>query len=85
MSPGYRYTLDEACCEVFNLLPRRERERLLEHFCQLAAHPFTQGDYHEADTRGLPLELMLVENEFLVTWHADHAAKQVRIVALDVV
>ena len=85
MSLGYRYTVDDEGCEVFHQLPRRQRERLFEFFRQLAAHPFTNGDFQEAGTRGEPLEVALYENEFLLTWHADHAVKQVRIVRIEVV
>lgn len=85
MSLGYRYTVDDAGCEVFHQLPRRQREHLLALFRQLAAHPFTSGDYREPDTHGESLEVSLFENEFLVTWRSDHAAKQVRIVRVEVV
>ncbi len=85
MSLGYGYALDDACCEVFHTLARRPRERLLAFFRQLAAHPFMLGDYQDSDTRGRALEVLLVENEFLVTWHADHAAKQIRVVGLEIV
>ncbi len=85
MSLGYRYTVDDAGCEVFHRLSRRQRESMLVRFRELAAHPFTRGDYQETGARGEPLDVALFENEFLLTWHVDHAVKQVRIVALEVV
>ncbi len=85
MSLGYRYTVDAAGCEAFHRLPRRERERLLARFRELAAQPFTRGDYQETGGRGESLEVALFENDFLLTWHVDHAVKQVRIVALEIV
>ncbi len=83
MSLAYGYALDDACCEIFHTLPRRHRERLLAFFRQLAAHPFTPGDYRDSDARGHSLEVLLFEHEFLVSWHADHATKQIRIVGLE--
>jgi hypothetical protein len=85
MSLGYRYALDGTCCEVFNGLSRRQRDRLLASFRRLADAPFTAGDYRETDQRGLPLEVGLVEDDFLVTWHVDHAAKEVRVIGLELV
>lgn len=85
MSLGYRYALDDTCCEVFTGLSRRQRERLLTHFRGLANTPFTAGDYRETDLRGLPVEVALIDNEFLATWHADHAEKEIRVVGLELV
>jgi hypothetical protein len=31
------------------------------------------------------LEVGLVEDDFLVTWHVDHAAKEVRVIGLELV
>ena len=85
MSLGYRYAVDGEGCEVFHQLPRRQRERLLGFFRQVAASPFMRGDYQETGARGEPAEVALFENDFLITWHADHAVKQVRILRLEVV
>ncbi len=85
MSLGYGYAVDDACCEVFHPLPRRQRERLLSFFRQLADHPFTCGDYQDSDARGHHLEVRLLDEQFLITWHTDHASKQVRVVGLEVV
>lgn len=85
MSLGYGYALDDAGCEAFHNLSRRRRECLLSFFRHLAAHPFTRGDYQDSDARGQLLEVLLLDHEFLVTWHADHAVKQIRIVGLEIV
>ncbi len=85
MSLGYGYALNRASCEALNGLPRRSRDRLLDVFRRLAASPFTTGDYQETDARGFVVEVMLVDDQFLVTWHADHAEKEVRIFNLELV
>jgi len=41
------------------------------------------GDYQETDLRGFRLEVALIADEFLVTWHADHVAKEIRIAELE--
>ena len=85
MRPGYGYALNRASCESLNALPRRSRDRLLDFFRHLAENPFTTGDYRETDERGLAVEVALVHGQFLVTWHTDHAVREVRIVGLEVV
>lgn len=84
MSLGYGYALDRASCEALNTLPKRSRDRLLDFFRRLASSPFSQGDYHETDQRGFPLEVKLVDDRFLITWRADHAMKEIRILSLEV-
>jgi hypothetical protein len=79
----YRYCLDETCCEFLCGLPPRSRKKLIGFFRRLTQNPFMRGDYQEADAVGTPLEVMLVEDEILVTWHADHAVKRILIVGLE--
>ena len=85
MSPGYRYVLDDICCEIFARLPRRQRDRLLDQLRRMAKSPFVSGDYRETDARGVALEVALFDDEYLVTRHADHAVKEVRIVGLEII
>jgi hypothetical protein len=77
MNLGYRYALDEAAYEFLGKLPRRERTRLLAFFRRLADNPFLPGDYQAKTAELAPLEVMLVEGDILVTWHADHAVKEI--------
>ena len=85
MSLGYDYVLNRASCEALNGLPRRTRKQLLTFFLGLAQRPFTEGDYREVDDKGLTVEVMLVGDQFLVRWHVDHAAKEVRVFEVEVV
>jgi hypothetical protein len=84
MRVGYGYALNRASCETLNNLPSRSRRRLLDFFRRLAEYPSTIGDYSETDERGFAVEIILVDDEFLVGWHVDHAVKEVRIVSLEV-
>ena len=79
----YRYCLDETCGEFLCGLPSRPRKKLIGFFRSLTDNPFMQGDYRETDAAGAPLEVVLVEDEFLVTWHADHAVKRIFVVGLE--
>ena len=83
MSLGY--VLNRASCEALNGLPKRSRNRLLDFFRRLAESPFTEGDYHETDERGFSVEVMLLDDRFLVRWHVDHAVKEIRVFELEIV
>ncbi|MCX6954512.1 MAG: hypothetical protein NTV51_20355 [Verrucomicrobia bacterium] len=85
MSLGYDYVLNRASCEALNDLPRGSRDRLLDFFQRLASNAFTVGDYQERGEHGLALEVALVENKFLVTWHPDHAVKEVCVLRIEIV
>jgi hypothetical protein len=83
MNLGYRYSLDGACSEFLWELPRRRRERLLAFFRRLADNPFLAGDYRAPAANRASLEVMLVEEDILVTWHVDHAVKEVQVIGLE--
>jgi hypothetical protein len=85
MSLGYDYTLNRASCEALNGFSAHARDRLLDFFCGLAERPFAAGDYVETDERGWRVEVMLVRDCYLVRWHVDHAAKEVRVFEIVVV
>ncbi len=84
MNSSYRYALDQGCCEAFSVLPARKRQTLLDFFRRLAGDPFMKGDYQEGDQRGFPVEVLLLADQFLLSWHTDHAAKEVRIIGLEI-
>ncbi|MSU48363.1 MAG: hypothetical protein EXS37_04595 [Opitutus sp.] len=85
MSLGYDYTLNRASCEALNGFSPRARGRLLDFCRSLAERPFTAGDYHETDEQCWRVEVMLVEDRYLVRWHVDHAAKDVRVFEIEAV
>jgi hypothetical protein len=60
-------------------------QRLPDIFRQPAINPFAKRDYQETDQRVFPLETLPVSEQFLLTWHADHAVKEVHIVGLEIV
>ena len=83
MSLGFDDVLNRASCEALNGFSPRARRRLLD-FCRgLAERPFTGGDYNESDEQGWRVEVMLVHDCYLVRWHVDHAAKEIRVFSIE--
>jgi hypothetical protein len=62
---------------------RAPERRLLLKFCdQLRSNPDQQGDYQELDLTGRPLQVRIVGN-WAVTFWADHAVKELRVVRIE--
>jgi hypothetical protein len=78
----YDYALGAEAVHAFTVQGVRERERLLQIFDGLARHPFEAGDFRESGLTGREYEVKLFD-DLLVTWWADHAAREVRIVRLE--
>jgi hypothetical protein len=74
---------EEAALALAGGSPRDQR-RILDWVDGLKAHPTRPGDYQERDTAGRVNEVTLV-GEWLITYWADHAAREVRIVRLEAV
>ena len=67
----------------FLLSCRAPDRRLLLKFCdQLQTNPFLEGDYVEKDLTGRPIQLRIVGN-WAVTFWADHAVKEVRVLRIE--
>lgn len=58
------------------------RRRLLDIIDQVAAEPFRVGDLQQLDPDGRINEVVLL-GDWLVTFWADHAVREVRVVALE--
>ena len=78
---GYDYTLNGRCVAVL-LQSGDDSDQLERFFSQLAAAPFTRGDYREDDVHGRTVEVVLHEHWVIAYW-ADHAVKQVHIVDIE--
>ena len=55
-----------------------ERRRLMELIRLLGDHPFTRGDFREADPDGRNREVKIV-GRYSVSWWADHAVKEIKV------
>jgi hypothetical protein len=80
---SYRYTIDQTADEVLARLPRREATGLRGLFRVLAEHPFTAGLQRVTDNDGRACEVV-AHDRFVVTYRADHAGREMRIVAVEV-
>ena len=58
-----------------------ERSRLLKFCDELVSNPSLEGDYQESDLTGRPLQVRIIGN-WAVTYWADHAVKEVRVVRI---
>jgi hypothetical protein len=58
------------------------RRQLLAVLDQVAADPFPIGDLQQLESGGRVHEVVLLGN-WLVTYWADHAAREIRVVALE--
>ncbi len=76
---GYRYVLDEAVVEMMAAQPEEEQRIWLQIFRTLAGNPFVRGEWHTTDPTGRVLETKVMD-DLAVTYWADHAVKEVRIV-----
>ncbi|MBI2498131.1 MAG: hypothetical protein HYV75_09585 [Opitutae bacterium] len=80
----YAYALGEEAVRAFTALSLNQRKHLLREFDRLARLPYQIGDYRESGASGRIYEAKLAD-ETLVTWWSDHAAKEVRIVRIELV
>ena len=80
----YTYALSEEAVDVFCRLSTRQRRRLLRGCERMTAYPHQMGDYQEVGVTGRIYQVTLVE-DLLITWWADDAARELRIVRLEVI
>jgi len=79
---SYQYFLSRESLEVFLSLRAVQRSAILR-FCEKRAEdPFRPGEFQMHDEEGRASEVSL-ENGCLITWYADHAVKEVRILEIE--
>ena len=61
---------------------KTDRERILMFFEKLADDPFKPGDYAERDEAGNLLQIKII-GDYAVTYRADHAVKEVKVVRFE--
>ena len=82
MSAEYQVVLHGDLLELLFNMRRAERKRLTQFFDSLAKKPGTPGDYEETDSVGR-LNQVKVMGRWAVTYWADHAVKEVRVVRIE--
>jgi hypothetical protein len=78
MSSSYSYVLSEAASEYAFRLPSAEQMRLARILRSLANTPNRPGDYLTTGDDGRIMQNLLVE-DWVVTFWADHAVKELRV------
>ena len=80
----YRFVLESAVLHF--ILSRRlaERRFLIRAFDLLAGDPYRRGDYQETSSENREMEVILIA-KYILTYWADHAVKELRIVRVEIV
>jgi hypothetical protein len=77
----YRYALDCEVAEDILELSSKQRSRFIQIFRQLADDPFQTGEQIFKDFAGRDIQKKKFDR-WLISFWADHAGKEVRIVGL---
>lgn len=79
---AYGLVLSEAAAMRFATAARSEQRQLVMVLDQVKGTPFKGGDLQESDSQGRTNEILVV-NEWIVTYWADHASREMRVVRLE--
>ncbi len=82
LDSGYRFVVAAETFRFLLTLRAFERQMLDDAFQSLADNPFRRGDYQERDEEGRAMEILL-KGRFVLTFWADHAVREVRIVRVE--
>jgi hypothetical protein len=78
---NYKVSVDVPCLELLFVCSRRHRQELVRFLDSPARDPFQRGDYEERGVSGRVYQLKS-RRPFMITYWADHARKEVRVVAI---
>jgi len=81
MAASYRYVLDDSVVENLLTLPARHREQFVIFFRRLAGDPFQSGESSFRDLSRREIQRAHF-GQWLVSFWADHAVKELRIVGI---
>lgn len=84
MSPRYDFAISGEASRFLFGSSKRIRAKAEDAFELLSKHPFTDGDFQETSPSGRTHEVKLFGN-LIVTYWADHAAREIRVVNCEVV
>jgi hypothetical protein len=79
---SYELLLHEEAWTALSGASKPERQRLFAHLGSLKDDPFREGDFPEQDACGRRNQVLLLD-EWLITYWSDHAAREVRVLALE--
>ncbi|MBM3834529.1 MAG: hypothetical protein FJ403_14910 [Verrucomicrobia bacterium] len=81
MTP-YKYTVDRTVLQIFATATKAQRQKLLQVFDGLAAHPFQVGDSIQLDHTGRPCQVKRFD-DWMITYWPEHLACQIHILAAE--
>lgn len=79
---AYEVILHAQAWQIMAETKATARLNLLAIIDQIAADPFRAGDLQQIDPGGRTNEIVLI-GDWLVTFWADHAVREIRVVALE--
>ncbi len=82
MNLGYTYATDRSVLEDAFVLPKRDRDRLRRAFEQLTGNPFHPPELEFMRPDGSRVNVNRF-GDWLISWRADHAVREVRIVDIE--
>ena len=80
---SYDYVLTAAATHVVLASPKRLRQEILAELAQLALDPFSVPDLEEIGPSGRKYAIRVRERIVLTYW-VDHAAKEVRVLRVEI-
>ncbi len=84
MSVGYQFVIEEETFRFFLSLTKSERQSLVDFFTVLSNNPSMTSDFQAKDSSGRPIYLKKYK-KWIITFWADHAVKEVRILNIEVI
>jgi hypothetical protein len=84
VSLSYEFTISGEASRLLFGSTDRIRAKVEDIFSFLAKHPMTKGDFEELTPGGRILQVKVFEN-VIVTYWADHAVRELRILRCEVV
>ena len=81
-SSSYQLLVAGEVFEAWETLRRADRLLIADTFEFLADYPYTAGDYVEIKEDGIAANVLL-KGHFLLTFRADHAARELRILRVE--
>lgn len=82
MPTDYKLSIgEEVLAELVASRPAVQR-RMVARLETLKQNPFREGDYFERDGDGLLNHVLLID-DVIVTYHTDHAVKEIRVARVE--
>ena len=82
MPADYKLAISEAVLAALVASPPTVQRRLVAQIETLKVTPFREGDYAETDSDGGVNQVLLLD-DLIVTYQADHAVKVIRVLRVE--